>query len=62
MSVNGYGHICGGTIVNKDYILTAAHCLMGRTISSLKVVLGTNSLNFMDQHRYAIIDCTFLKY
>ncbi|XP_065933195.1 chymotrypsinogen B [Magallana gigas] len=32
--------ICGGTLIQYDIVLTAAHCLMGRSKDSYKVVLG----------------------
>ncbi|XP_061184950.1 chymotrypsin-like elastase family member 1 [Saccostrea echinata] len=32
--------ICGGTLIEYDVVLTAAHCLLGRSIDTYKVVLG----------------------
>ncbi|XP_078052115.1 transmembrane protease serine 9-like [Augochlora pura] len=40
------GHFCGGSVLNTNYIITAAHCVEGQTPSVVKVVVGT--INWQD--------------
>lgn len=37
--------VCGGTIISKDSIITAGHCVDGKTSNDVSVLVGTNQLD-----------------
>ena len=38
-------HFCGGSIIARRFILTAAHCLVGESPSGVRVVVGRHKLS-----------------
>ena len=51
VSMQYYGeHVCGGTVIDPDHVLTAAHCCFGPQ-SAISVVAGVKYLNDEGQRR-----------
>ncbi|XP_003426198.1 mite allergen Der f 3-like [Nasonia vitripennis] len=55
VSLQRYGsHFCGGSVLNENYVVTAAHCLQGSPPDGISIVVGTLEYKKPGQTREAV--------
>lgn len=55
---SNYSHFCGGSVLNENFIVTAAHCISGFNISRMSIFAGEKDLREESKgSRHAVDSC-----
>lgn len=44
LQING-SHYCGSVIIKPQFLLTAGHCIAGKNVENMEILVGTNKLS-----------------
>ena len=59
-SASNWSHFCGGSVLNENFIVTAAHCVQGFTIEKMSALAGTPDLKDEARGSRHLIDNCFV--